>query len=70
MARSGENADNMAAAVAPPAMRKNSRRLHEIACSMSREDPELRTSESLDLSLLPSFCVPKGFIYYRLSDGN
>jgi hypothetical protein len=39
MARKGENADSMVAAVAPAVARRNSRRLHEIARSMLCESP-------------------------------
>src|SRR3984885_8153451 len=66
MARRGEKADSMAAAVAPVAVRRNSRRFHEIACSMPREDPKSPARESPEnFARLRSFCVPKGSI--RLS---
>src|ERR1700690_2161327 len=66
IARRGEKADSMAAAVAPVAVRRNSRRFHEIAFSRRREDPKSPARKSPEnFSRLRSFCVSKGSI--RLS---
>jgi hypothetical protein len=64
IARRGEKADNAVAAVAPVAVRRNSRRLHEIAFSICREDPRSRKQESSgNLLRLESSWLSKGSIF-------
>src|ERR1700722_2132835 len=64
IARRGEKADNAVAAVAPVAVRRNSRRLHEMAFSTCLEDPRSRKHESSgNLLRLESLWVSKGSIF-------